>query len=380
MITQKLQQINGGYMNIKQLLTKLIVVAMLLAPTQAHATGSWFSSPKTTEKFFYIYASLCGIALINLVFLDEIERAKIKFFNQALDAHNLTQLKWLRYGMFEYDQNRLLVNAINLNNLEKTQLLLQCGISPNNRPGERSPLLRAIELGNIEIVKLLLDFGANPNCASYGRRSTALIVAIVQCPILEQEEIIKALLKHGANADITDRDGITALQEAISLERGNIVSLLLDNEPNSTKKQKEHVALFLAIIQKNINIVQLILDRGVDTNCRNSDGQTPLMLAAQYSTLEIVQLLMNTGAKINIKDIFGLKAYDHARHNRDTETREATCAVFENHINKINGARKNHIVRMLGLTGCALDKYMRGDIAEYVFPTVTLDNTQVTIN
>jgi hypothetical protein len=48
--------------------------------------------------------------------------------------------------------------------------------------------------------------------------------------------------------------------------------------------------------------VQAELDKGVDANAKDADGQTPLHFAAYYGHKEIVELLLANGADVNAKD------------------------------------------------------------------------------
>ena len=48
-------------------------------------------------------------------------------------------------------------------------------------------------------------------------------------------------------------------------------------------------------------IVQILLERGCDTNSRLNDGASSLFLAAQAGNLRIVSLLISKGAEVDAK-------------------------------------------------------------------------------
>ena len=302
-------RIMGVTMNIKKLLTKLILVTMLLAPMQAQAV-----IPKETM----VTVCMNSLMVIGIAFY-ATDRASIYFenkFSQALEARNLTQLKYLRYAISPNLQRRFLMGALCDHNLEKIQLLLQCGVWADiddqaqvdiRMELRRNPLGLAIKKNNVEIVKLLLDFGARTNCLFDERMITPIMFASY----------------YGSSA-----------------------------------------------------IVQLLLDYKADVNSKTIDGETALMIASENGYSQVVQLLLDNGAKTHVKNNNGQTAFDYARRNQDAESREATCAV----LNKISKTRRNNIVRMLRPLDDQLPTEMADYIAQYVYPHVTLDNTQVTIN
>ncbi len=91
----------------------------------------------------------------------------------------------------------------------------------------RSALINATESGATSIVKELLkhkDKGLNINQATYKRFDTALIIAAAS----GYSDIVHLLLENGANPNLANRDGFTALHCAISEGRDDIALMLLD--------------------------------------------------------------------------------------------------------------------------------------------------------
>ena len=311
-------------MNIKQLLTKFILVAMLLAPTQAQAIGSWWTD----------YKEYFGISNTQLVFAGTVclfsagigELAKIgpicieHKFNQALKSKTLTQLKWLRYGLTTDTQSNYILRAARDGDLTTVKLLLQCGVSPNALENDiTSPLIEAAKNGHREIVILLLDFGAKSN--------------------------------------FKNKDGRTALFVTVLDFYGKINNILSPTESDHLRVNE---------------IIHTLLCYKADPNIQDKHLQSALMYASFSGRARIVQQLLENGAKFNQKDKSGLTAQDYARKNSDAQTQKDTCAVLENHINKIGDARRKRTVRMLGLAEHQLDETTRKHIAEYAYPQITL--------
>ena len=66
--------------------------------------------------------------------------------------------------------------------------------------------------------------------------------------------------------------------------------------------------------------VQLLLDRGVDVNATNIDGDTALMSAAGNGYIKIINLLLDSEANVNAVNKYGSTALTWAVRNRHTKT------------------------------------------------------------
>jgi len=77
----------------------------------------------------------------------------------------------------------------------------------------------------------------------------------------------------------------------------NIVRLLLDRgaDVNMTN-DSGNTALIWA---SNINVVRLLLDRGANVNARNTDGGTALIYCSREGHENRVRLLLDRGANVN---------------------------------------------------------------------------------
>ena len=105
---------------------------------------------------------------------------------------------------------RALLENAEKGNLSTVKLLLETGVSPNERlSGGWTALMMATIHGHIAIVKMLLDHGADVH-AQNNRGMTALMYAAWN----KHAAIVQTLLAHGARLDTKDQDGWTALQYA----------------------------------------------------------------------------------------------------------------------------------------------------------------------
>lgn len=151
------------------------------------------------------------------------------------------------------------------------------------RAGKRESVLAAITSPGVDVNEKAPD------------GSTALMWATYNA----DKELVNALLKRGAKANVANRYGATALSEAIKLDDIDLVRTLLDagadvNSPNLDNQ----TALMLAISGGSLPISKLLIERGADVNAVETfRDQNALMWAAGTNQPDIVDLLLAHGAK-----------------------------------------------------------------------------------
>ena len=151
------------------------------------------------------------------------------------------------------------------------------------RAGKRESVLAAITSPDVNVNEKAPD------------GSTALMWATFNA----DRELVRALLKAGAKANVTSKYGATALAEAIKLDDIELVRTLLDagadvNSPNLDNQ----TALMLAISGGSLPIAKLLIERGADVNAVETfRDQNALMWAAGTNQPDIVDLLLAHGAK-----------------------------------------------------------------------------------
>jgi ankyrin repeat protein len=173
------------------------------------------------------------------------------------------------------------------------------------------------------------------------------------CQIIktDQTSFTKALLKKGANINYKDKNGMSAIDHAIESGMKSQICFLMINGADITDEDIKycfdnklidypflnkhgHKLLHQACINKNYNIVKILLDLGIDPNLLyngntilclstyhayedmiilllkydnininliNADGKTPFRIACAMNHLNITKLLLDAGADPNIK-------------------------------------------------------------------------------
>ena len=169
-----------------------------------------------------------------------------------------------------------------------------------------SALRDAARSGSVEIVKELLAHGIRPN------KSPAALIEAVDFGNLA---IVEELLAHGANPNASDRFGRVALHRALQKRRREIALVLLDNGTSPSPSD-----LLAAARLGYGEVVQKLLDLGVDPNALSGLECTALCKAAQNGHLDVVNILLEKGADPNALQETGTSALCRAVISGSTDT------------------------------------------------------------
>ncbi|XP_033031608.1 ankyrin repeat and SOCS box protein 3 isoform X2 [Trachypithecus francoisi] len=172
------------------------------------------------------------------------------------------------------------------------QILLEAGADPNATTlEETTPLFLAVENGQIDVLKLLLQHGANVN----GSHSMCGWNSLHQASFQENAEIIKLLLKKGANKECQDDFGITPLFVAAQYGKLESLRILISSGANvNCQALDKATPLFIAAQEGHTKCVELLLSSGADPDlyCNEDNWQLPIHAAAQMGHTKILDLLI----------------------------------------------------------------------------------------
>lgn len=131
---------------------------------------------------------------------------------------------------------------------------------------------------------------------------------------LDPMKKLEFFLSHGADPNVKGHDGLTVLATLAKPSDGRDVSqavklLLAHHADLMARDEKGNSVLHLAAAAKNFGLVELFLSLGVDSNVKNSKGETPLH---QTDDLEVASLLLKHKANPHAEDEDGKLPIHHA--------------------------------------------------------------------
>ncbi|XP_073228584.1 ankyrin repeat domain-containing protein 16-like [Porites lutea] len=146
-----------------------------------------------------------------------------------------------------------------------------------------------------EILSCLIGIGADVN-ARTNNGVTPLMIAAEKGHI----NAVTSLVKCGANVDLQDKDGQTALHHAMQSPQASICEvlscLIKDGADVNAHTFHNETPLMLASRDGHVNVVTFLIKHGADVDLQDKDGDTALHYAASSSLPEVVEMLLNLGA------------------------------------------------------------------------------------
>jgi hypothetical protein len=239
-----------------------------------------------------------------------------------------------RYFLDQRDMNgkTALHHASLAGNYLIVQLLVQSGADVSAEYKSKTALHFAATSRKCsgEIVQFLLDQGAEIDAAAMDREM-AFEYAIEE----EEEKRQNIPIRHGrVRLGWASSCGLTVLRIAVERRDINTVQLLLDRGASLEKADSRgSTVLHIAVERGDMNTVQLLLDNGADIQARNLKGETTLHLATGHhlwraaqseifgmKMLGIVQLLLDRGADKDARDSKGIAAFNNPRYIKFLES------------------------------------------------------------
>ena len=215
---------------------------------------------------------------------------------------------------------------------------------PDSRPGPRPP-------ESLEFIQALLDAGVNPNAQlafkepSRGGRDNRFrddLLTTGATPLLRaaqtfDNDVVRALLEHGALVDLPTASGVTPFMAAAGIGTRTGSGVLGPGVRDD-------------VIARSLETMEILRRAGADVNARIVDitsltariardntmtgrqGQTALFYAAETGRAPVVKYLLDHGAKADALDDMGRTAIDVAKVRRGgtADGSQEIVALLEN--------------------------------------------------
>ena len=154
--------------------------------------------------------------------------------------------------------------------------------------------------------ELLVDYGAlyfmtRPSLLAVGARyecgASAIQLASMRGDVDAVRALLKGLERDAATAAVNERGsfGWTLLMEAAAVGAGNVARLLIQHGARVNDKG----ALSIASHNRQVEVVQILLQEGARVDQAKSDGATPLFVASEKGHAEVVRVLLKEGARVD---------------------------------------------------------------------------------
>eukprot|EP00239_Pterosperma_sp_CCMP1384_P012048 CAMPEP_0197864456 /NCGR_PEP_ID=MMETSP1438-20131217/42713_1 /TAXON_ID=1461541 /ORGANISM="Pterosperma sp., Strain CCMP1384" /LENGTH=335 /DNA_ID=CAMNT_0043482709 /DNA_START=164 /DNA_END=1171 /DNA_ORIENTATION=- len=197
----------------------------------------------------------------------------------------------------------------NQGSLDRITKALRAGVDPNLRCdpdfANRTPLHRSALTGNYMAVQAILAFGGNPNLKDRSGRTPLHLSAQVG----DLQGLKSQIEDYDADITIEEGDHRTVFAEAVKFDRYLVAQYLLEVQEMDADAPDKYgqTPLMFATANKNLEMVQLLLEAEVDVNHPNKASQTALLTAVtEDAPTDIVTTLINFGADVDFPGLEGL--------------------------------------------------------------------------
>ena len=174
-----------------------------------------------------------------------------------------------------------------------------------NAQGTYAEILKAVERGDTETTQRLLERGAPPDAVD--DTGTTLLGLADRGGDLD---MVNLLLAKGAKVDAANVNGDTPILWASLYGHGEIVKRLYAKGARLDRPGWN--PLHYAAFGGHLDVMEVLLDLGVDANVRSANQSTPLIMAVRNRKPEAVRLLLDKGANPNLANDRGTTPLGYA--------------------------------------------------------------------
>lgn len=177
-----------------------------------------------------------------------------------------------------------------------------------------TPLSNAANKGHKNIVELLIKHGADVNVTHDGYGSNIAFddaVTYSNSPDSIKLDIVEILIKNGLKVNAKDKRGGTIFFSTVYYDSVDIVQYLIKNGAEINVRDKSGRTPLFSV--RSIDVAKLLIQHGAEVNVEDKTGASPLSMAIVQRDKNRVQFLIDNGADtkdylnhMTIKRIYGL--------------------------------------------------------------------------
>jgi ankyrin repeat protein len=160
---------------------------------------------------------------------------------------------------------------------EIVKLFIGAGMPPDARDGGFTPLLEAARRGHEEVVSVLIDAGADVDVPdSYG--VTPLMFSLIS----GAAKSARQLIEKGATVNARDIDGRTALVEALTTENDipdEVIAALIAHGADVNVRIAGGLTPLMIAASGSSRLLRMLIEAGADINAKDDSGVSVLRMA-----------------------------------------------------------------------------------------------------
>lgn len=204
------------------------------------------------------------------------------------------------------DGNTALHNAALNDNYDAVRNLIQAGCKQDVQNNVGNIPLHIATRNNI-VVDFMMKFCSSKRVAIYND---------------SKSELLEAFISSGANLDIQDEHGSTAMQHVIAEHNDRSFEMLIKAKADlNIKDNEDRSAMHYAVNHRNYRAIQSLMNAGIDISIQNDEGYTATHLAIEEGNVRALKILTSNDKSVDLKEIT-VEIFKEAIKNEDIKTIE----------------------------------------------------------
>ena len=197
-------------------------------------------------------------------------------------------------------------------NVDILRCLIENGVDVNSFSVDCTPLMKAVENGDKDVVTFLTDHGANvaiKDKCGYTALHRACIIYHDCSP-----EVLSCLIENGADVNLSTDKNRTPLMTACEYGHVNTVTILIEHGANVNLQDRDGLTAVHYAVRGSqaCEILSCLMENGADVDAKTFDDCTPLMRAAEIGDTKVATFLIEHGANVDLPDKTGATALYYA--------------------------------------------------------------------
>ena len=212
-----------------------------------------------------------------------------------------------------------LIAATANGHVEILSVLLENGADVNTCTNDKyTPLMIASLFGHVNVVQLLVQHGANTDLQDkdgYTAFHHAVFHDHGSC------DLLSCLIENKLDVNALSNDNCTPLMIASENNHLNAVSFLIEHGANiDLQDENGYTAVHYAVGNdcNSCDVLSCLLKNGANVDAGTNNNYTPLMVASDCGNVDVVNFLIQHGADIQLRDKDGKTALHYAVHHKCT--------------------------------------------------------------